>query len=279
MKKKLTYAILWILATIPLSGWYQGLFVILRHFRGPYQPLIAFAFPVSRELWVWLLTKLARNCANGDERGTIIACIYALYTNHTICLSYIIGSIADDATSWILMATDFSLNVYLCITIVWTQKRNPSDVTNIINMLQELAISEMVEFQSPLCFTLIFALAYYTPIGGLVGNVSNGYWAYEAVNNIHATLSKMMVFFCVDLASSILNTMILRISCKINILQFMAKLQKEFFGTFILYLAYLNMGVSNYSIPLYLIDFVLLKLIKIKWFYSHNILYLIFDST
>ena len=249
LKKKLKYSIFWILATIPLSGWYQGLFVILRNFRGQYQPLIAFAFPVSRELWVWLLTKMARNCANGDERGTIIACLYALYTNHTICLSYIIGSIADDATSWILMATDFSLNVYLCITVVWTQKRNPSDVTNIINMLQELAISELVEFQSPLCFILIFALAYYTPIGSLVGNVSNGYWAYEAVENIYDTLSNMMVFFFVDLASSIVNTMVLRVSCQINILQAIANLQKEFFATFILYLAYLNMGVSRNLYP------------------------------
>ena len=245
LKKKLKYSILWILATIPLSGWYQGLFVILRYFRGRYQPLFAFAFPVSRELWVWLLTKLARNCANGDERGTIIACLYALYTNHTICLSYVIGSIADDATSWVLMVTDFILNIYDCIEIVKARKRNPSGTTNLIDQLQELSIAELAEFQSPLITTLVFALAFYTPMGSLIGNVRNDYWAYEAVDDINYALANMVVFFFIELACTVATYVILRIYCRINCLKIVAVIQKEFLGPFIVSLGYITLGVNK----------------------------------
>lgn len=67
------------------TGFYQVLIMILRIFRGKFQPLIALVFPASREIWGWVLGKLVKCCANGDERGAMIVYQYIFNTNHTIC--------------------------------------------------------------------------------------------------------------------------------------------------------------------------------------------------
>ena len=245
MRKRVTYFILFLLATCILNVYYQVLIVSTLIFRGQFQPLIALAIPASRETWNWFFKKFPKHCANGDKRGAMIMCLYALYTNHTICLSYVIGSIADDATSWVLMATDFILNIYDCIEIVKARKRNPSCFTNLIDQLQELSIAELAEFQSPLITTLVFALAFYTPMGSLIGNVRNDYWAYEAVDDINYALANMVVFFFIELACTVATYVILRVFCKINCLQIVAAIQKEFFGDFIVTLGYITLGVKK----------------------------------
>ena len=85
MKKRMKYIIVWSLANGMMVVCYQALIVTIRIFRGPYQPLIAIAFPASREMWDWFFRKIPKYCANGDERGATIEMLYAFYTNHTIC--------------------------------------------------------------------------------------------------------------------------------------------------------------------------------------------------
>ena len=245
MRKRMICFILFLLATCIYNVYYQILIVTTRISRGRFQPLIALAFPASREGWNWFLRKFPKYCANGDERGAMIMFLYAFYTNHTMCLSYVIGSIAEDATSWVLMATDFILNIYDCLEIVKARKRNPSAVTNLIDQLQELSIAELAEFQSPLITTLVFAFAFYTPMGGLIGNVRNDYWAYEAVDDINNALANMIVFFFIELACTVATYVILRIYCKINCLKIVGVIQKEFFNAFIMSLGFITLGVNR----------------------------------
>ena len=245
MKKSMKYILAWILATGMMVVSYQVLIVNIGNFRGPYQPLIALAFPASRELWNWSLMKIPKHCVNGDERGAMIEMLYAFYTNHTICLSYAIGSVADNATSWTLILSDFILNIYHCITIVRLQKRNPSAITSQMDLLHDLAIAELSEFQCPLSTTIVFAIAFYSPVGSVIGNIKNSYWAFEAVEDINDALTNMAVFFSVDLVSTIATYVVLQIYCKINYFKIVTEIQKEFFGTFILYLAFLTLGVRK----------------------------------
>ena len=97
---------------------------------------------------------------------------------------------------------------------------------------------------SPLAFTLVFALAFYTPIGVLIGNVSNGYWAYEVIDDISLTLAKMVLFFIVDFVSTLATVLILWFSCKINLLMFFIELQREFYEAFIVTIGYLIVAVN-----------------------------------
>ena len=244
VQDRMKHYIYFVLATMTIVSIYQLLMFALRIFKGQFQPLIALTLPVNREMWIWILKKMFKNNTYGDERGAMTILIYLTLTNHTICLCYIIGSITDDVTSWVLMASDFLLNIYLCLKIVWDRKRNPIAIENQIDLLQDLSISELVELQAPLSFTLLFALAYYTPIGGLIGNVSNGYWAYEAIDNINDTLANMIILFLVDFVSTLASVLILWYSCKINLLMLFTELQREFYGGFILILGYMTMAVN-----------------------------------
>ena len=245
MKNRMKNFVVFVLATCVMIIIQQVLIVTLRIFRGPFQPLIGLAFPVHKEISVWGLRKLVNGCVNGDERRAMIEMVYAVMANNTICLSYIIGSIADDETSLLLMATDFILNIYNCIKIVRTQKRNPSDLANLMDLLEELSIAELVEFQSPITVTLVFALAFYTPVGSLIGNVRNDYWSFEAVDDINDALTNMVLFFFVDLSSTVVTYVVLRIYCNINCLKFIAEIQKEFFRPFIVYLGFLTLAVNR----------------------------------
>ena len=81
---------------------YQILAIITMKFRGPYQPLIALIFPVTRELSIWLLTKMVKKCSYGDERRGLTIMFYQLSVNHSITVCYVVGSLTDDYTSWVL---------------------------------------------------------------------------------------------------------------------------------------------------------------------------------
>ena len=245
MRKRMKYFSMVMVLAVNMVGIQLGLILVLKKLKGRFQPLLALAFPAARELFVWLGKKAAKNCADGDKTKTSLLWMYSMSTNHAIILCYVISSIANDATSWALMVTDFLLNIFLSIRIVWTQKRYTSSVPTLINQIQELAIYELVECHAPLSFMIVFAMAYYTPVGIVVGNVSNGYWAFDAVDDINSTLAKMALYFMVDFSSTILSGMILWIGCSISLRKVFVQLQREFLKPFTINLGYLVVVVKN----------------------------------
>ena len=137
-----------------------------------------------------------------------------------------------------LLHFDFLANVYQCLRIVWIRYKNQTSIQQQILLLQDLAVAELVEFHAPLSFIIATALAYFTPIGPIVGNVLNGYWKYRAIEDIGETLRKMGFFFAMDFTSTISCATILWFFCKINLLNTFAVIQKEFFKGFVLALGY-----------------------------------------
>ena len=223
----------------------MSLALLIRDFRGPYQPLIGLMFPVTRELAIWIDTKIIRKCTNGDEEGSLIVMFYAMNVNYSIILSYIVGSATDNITSSLLMGIDFLVNMYLCLRLVWVKYRNPTNLDDQTKLLQELAMAELVEFHAPLGFILVTSLVYNFPIGAIIGNVSNSYWTYQAIDDINETLKKMSVFFLIDFTSTLASATILWFACKINLFNMFVVLQKEFFKAFSLTLGYLLLVVSK----------------------------------
>ena len=196
------------------------------------QHFVALALPVIREIYVWIASKLVDNCHNGDERRTKIFIQYAISNRHAIILCYVIGSFATDTTSWILMAVDFSLNIFLCIQIVWSKKRKPYEVQKQTVLLQDLAVYELVEFHGPLSFILVTVLAYYGPNAEIIGNIGNSYWAFNRIEDIHKTLPNMGLFFLIDFSSTLTSAIILWFTCRINLWKAFYVIQKEFGKSF-----------------------------------------------
>ena len=196
--------------------------------REDYQPLVALAFPITREITVWIGSKLIAKCSNGDNKSAEIFFKYSMAVSHTIMMCYVIGSYTKATTSWTLMGVDFSINVLISLWIVWKKKFYPSNVEAQMNLLTDLAINELVEFHAPLSYILVIAVTYHGPNGSIFGNVMNGYWKYKAIENIESTLSNMMVFFVVDFSSTLLTGGILWFACQINLWNLFADLQREF---------------------------------------------------
>ena len=243
--RRMKFVFCYAISLVGMVGVYQFLLLLTDQFRGPYQPLIGLIFPVTRELAIYIETKIVKRCTYGDEKGSLIVMFYALNVNHSIILCCIIGSLADDMTILFLMGFDFLVNMHLCLRIVWVKSKNQSNSIEVTNLLQELALAELVEFHAPLAFILVTFLAYNSPIGAITGNISNSYWLYQAIDDINETLRKMAVFFLVDFTSSLSSATILWFACKINLWKVFIVLQKEFFKGFTLSLGYILLVVST----------------------------------
>ena len=161
---------------------------------------------------------MAKNCSHGDTRKTTITVTYAICCRYTISVCSIIGLTATDTTTWYLIGVDFWINILTCLKIIWMKKRSNQTTEAQIELIQDLAIFELVEFQAPLALILVFMLAYFGPNGHLFGNIRNSYWAYTAIENVQETFRKMIIFFSVDLSSTLVSTILLWISFKINFL-------------------------------------------------------------
>ena len=164
-----------------------------------------------------ILKRLIQNAADGDVRRTIIGLQYMLSVRHTTVVCNIVGATATDITTWVLIGLDFSINIYLCLRIVWLNKRHPESTPEQIELLQDLALYELVEFQTPLAFILVFSVAYYGPNGSLFGNILNDYWTYTAIDDIKQMMINTGFFFMVDFSSTIICATILKVFCEINL--------------------------------------------------------------
>ena len=145
------------------------------------------------------------------------------------------------------MATDFIINVYITIRIIRIRKKNTTNSGKGIELLQELVISEMVEFMVPIFYLLVFVAAYYGPNANLIGNIGNSYWQYNAVEDFGKTVEFISMFFFIDSCSVILCTYLLWKYCQINLLRPYVALQKEFGMVFLLNLCYKLNGVSHHD--------------------------------
>ena len=225
--RRMVYHLLFNVATIVFCISYQKIIAFVRTSTEENQPYVALVLPFIREFCIWFLTKLALNCSNGDERGTKIYVKYFIASNHTTTLFCVIGSYTSDFTSWVLIGVDFFLNILLCLWIVWNKKRSPYRLHDQINALQNLVVYELVEFQA-LSFILVIAVAFYGPNSSILGNISNNYWTFEAIENINRTLGKMGALFLVDFSSTLICSIILWFSCRINLWKAVVAMQKEF---------------------------------------------------
>ena len=201
---------------------------ILKQNQVEYQLSIPLLLPFIRELNLWILTKLTQKVANGDLPGANIIARFSLSAWYTIALCFILGSSATNTTTWVLVVTDFAINTILSTQIVWKKIKSPDKIGHLIDMIQELAVYELVEFLAPSAFLLSFALLVYGPNCDLIGNLCNDYWQFEAIQDFSQAFQNMGTFFLVDLFSTLVTATILKVFCQINIWHVMMELLKEF---------------------------------------------------
>ena len=213
------------------------------------QPFISLALPISREIFVWMSTKVVKNISNGDASAAIIINKFGGSIHHAISLCYLV-TVVTDTTSWVLIFIDFAINIINCLRLVslniqekGRKKKNPLKQDEQINILQDLALCELVEFIAPLTLILVIIVAYYGPNAKLFGNISNSYWEFKHIENIQETLKNMLFMFSIDFLSTILSSIILWVICGINLWKVFVRLLKEFGVPFSVLLGYITVVV------------------------------------
>ena len=160
-----------------------------------------------------------------------ITCSYVVNNFHCFFISVMLGSYATHLTCWVILGVDFSINIYLCLNIIWIRKRecnNDKKENDIIQSLLSLIINELVEFVVPLTYIICFLGAYYGPNAELIGNIRSSYFHYIPVSNIRIFIENLSLFVFVDFMSVIISGLLLCMSCKINIMRAYILIQKEF---------------------------------------------------
>jgi hypothetical protein len=217
----ISYAIL-----IPVQ--YQLASILIIKYQNEYQPVFALLFDVLRELNSWVVSKIISQTATGDESEAQLVVSCSVGIGHTVLICYFLGSSATLGTSLLLIGLDFFINIYLSLQIVWITKRRPENIEKHIDLLQELARNELIEFVTPLSFLIVFVLAYYGPNSELIGDVGATIWHFEEVNNINESISIILLFFSLDLCSTVVSSIILWGFCKISLFKACTALQAEY---------------------------------------------------
>ena len=125
------------------TGFYQGIAlqyqIIAKLFSivsEDYQWIVAVILPISREMNGWIISSLAQKACNGDVAAVHITCSHNLCLDHTKFIAYCIGNSATPGTAVVIMATDYAINIYITLKIIWGRLKNPMDTEKHVEWIQ-----------------------------------------------------------------------------------------------------------------------------------------------
>ena len=161
-------------------------------------------------------------------------------TYHTIFLSVCVGGQATNLTIYILLGIDFLINFYFVI-VAFKTKRNPTEenVEKLMQSVQILVIGESLEIIIPLAYLVCFIAAFHGPNSGILGNVKNGYWQYQSVDDLWVTINNLLFLVFFDFVSLVIAAIFLFVSSSINLFHVYLHLMKEYGVVFAIHQAYL----------------------------------------
>ena len=77
---------------------------------------------MPRELFVWLLLKLAAKALGDYDMGTKLTIIHFVSLRHALALITVLGSVSTTETTYIILGIDFLINIYTSLKIVYLVK-------------------------------------------------------------------------------------------------------------------------------------------------------------
>ena len=115
-------------------------------------------------------------------------------------------------------------------------------------LTEELTLTERVETLVPLIYMLCFAIAYYGPNAEIMGNVKLTLWHFKSVLDIENYMKNLFMLFSLDFISLVINWIILKTTCNINMFKTFQKLQSEFWLIMAVQQAYSTAEVIKFVI-------------------------------
>ena len=93
-------------------------------------------------------------------------------------------------------------------------------------------------------YIFIILMSYFGPNSELLGNIKMEIWQFQRpITDIEAYVQNVSLLLAVDGLSFVINGILLRVFCKVNLVKILKELQQEFWLAFMLAEAYILMEV------------------------------------
>ena len=214
----------------------QDLFIIMfKKTPSDFQWIVGFGFPILREVSYWLSVKIL--CFAFEERSSRVVQLIVRNVSHSLMISVSLGTFVTKFTGYVILLTDFALNIWNAIGIVHIH-RKIDQISNTEKKLVEtkqsahleLVLIEIIEFIVPLVYIVSLVIALYGPNSNILGNYGNGYWTFEEIENVAKSLIVASKLVLIDLFSGIIGGLILWYYCSINFLMEVCRQIKRFWA-------------------------------------------------
>ena len=162
-RKRLKWTLFSILMMNLLLAVYLGLTAALVSMPKNYQWIIAIIFPFVKQANCWITIAMAKKCHDGDPAGGKVYIINVVNCAHSLYLTYSIGGVATQTTSFVIIFGKFTISVLTAIQLIYLKHKEASkeNVMKQIGILQKIVISELTETLTPLTYLGCLTIAYY----------------------------------------------------------------------------------------------------------------------
>ena len=245
IRKKILWGILFVNMSYAAEITYKLLLtafqMVDRNFQWPFVIVVV----VVRELNGLLMSYFGRKINGYQDMFTDTLAKHLAAIRHILFLSISLGSVATETTSYLILGSDFVINLLHCFQILWYNNTGgEGNEKKKVNALLSLVINEATEFVLPISYGIIVTMAYYGPNAELIGNIKNGLWHYTAIERFDNSMFWITTLFLADLASTVVSFILLKVFCKINIVTMFLRIQKHVGFLFAIQQAYFISEVS-----------------------------------
>ena len=131
-----------------------------------YQPILALALPIIREVFGHFMSSLGWRCAGKPVPSVELISGHIVALFHALFLSSCLGSIATPISGYILLGIDFVINLIFTVQIYYNKKGN---IEKCGEALMTLVLNEFLETTVPLTFLLCFLVSFYGGNKDIIG--------------------------------------------------------------------------------------------------------------
>ena len=115
---------------VGVGGWgYVFFATVFVRMPSEYQWILALICPLVVEFFAWILLSIACKAVGGscEFHGPKLACLHYVESKHAMFLAIMVGSVANDLSTWIILGMGFVINIYQGLKIVYMLKTSKGE--------------------------------------------------------------------------------------------------------------------------------------------------------
>lgn len=192
------------------------------------QWIMAIVLPASREMNLWMLKQIWKNWIDPSVNLLLISDVTStvlINMHHAVWATIVICTKTSRFTTYCILAADVILNLYATLTIIKRHRLvSPTSDSGVErNGVKEDAVKlsgiEMVEFLTPIAYSITFAMVFYGPNSDIIGGVKFSGWQYSEVIDIGSYLIESGMMFIADFVCMVVSGVLLWKFTSINLIE------------------------------------------------------------